>query len=143
MKFGVINTFNIIVTIILLFPNIIYSLKNRNKLNHISLFEIITFVGSILLFIFPIGINKFGFGSSEEMLIYLFYNITFLLIYVILWILYYNQRKTKQKFLLILIPFMIFLLNSIVLKHTYLLVFTIVFGISYIYFIFKKYKALS
>ena len=51
MKFGVINTFNIIVTIILLFPNIIYSLKNRNKLNHISLFEIITFVGSILLFI--------------------------------------------------------------------------------------------
>ena len=142
MEFGIINIFNLIEVSILFIINIIFSLKLKNKFkfNSItSLFDSITCKCSIVLLIIPFGINKFSFGSVEEMLIYLFYNIAFILIYIIIWFLYKQQKRAKQEFILTLIPFMIFLLNGIILKHLLLIISSILFGISHIYIVFKRH----
>ena len=94
-------------------------------------------IESMILMVLPIGMNEFGFSSSEEMLIYVFYNITLISVYNILWRLFNKQKRIKQAFILTLIPFIIFLLNGIVLRYPALIIFTVIFGIIQFYTILK------
>ena len=96
MNFGIINIFNSFVVIILLIPNLIYAIKHSKfKIIYksIQLLGMFACIESMILMVFPIGINEFGFGSSEEMLIYVFYNITLISVYNILWRLFNKQKR--------------------------------------------------
>lgn len=138
MEFGVINTFNLFVVLCLALPNITNFLFNKKRYSRsAATIDIITTFMSVLVYVLPIGINKFGFSSSEEMLIYLFYNIAFILIYIGIWLVYKKQNLKKQAILLIVIPTVIFLLNGLILKHILLSISSIVFAVTHIYSIIQ------
>ena len=136
MEFGLINTFNLIIALILVIPYIMHILKNGNKSKErskLAFIDLIIFIVALILLIVPIGIQKFGFGSVKEMLIYLFYNIALLVLYIGMWIVYYKQGYPKQAIMLAVIPAVILLLNGAILKHVILMITSMLFGMIHIY----------
>lgn len=75
MEFGWINLYGACAVIVMLIPNIIYAMKNREAKNNCNnrLILIIEQVGRfacIILMWLPFQVLKFGFSSVEAMLVY-------------------------------------------------------------------------
>lgn len=137
-SFGWINMFGIILVVLMLIPNVIYAIKHHNEPNHcqsrlINILEQIGRYGCMLLMIFNIGLNKFGFSSVTGMLIYFFGNGLLLLEYWICWALYLKKPLAPLAMALAILPTCIFLLSGLTLRHWLLVLMAIVFGISHIY----------
>lgn len=141
MEFGWINVFGIIIVAIMLIPNIMYSIKNkdiRNKYKNklVNILEQFGRYGSLILTIFPIGIN--GFENVENMLVYLVVNTVLLLLYLIIWAFYFKNKSLSKALFLAIIPTIIFLICGITLRHLGLIIFSIIFGISHILITYKN-----
>lgn len=138
MEFGWINLYGSIIVILMLIPNIIYTLNNKNQENHChnKIWCVIEQVGRyacIILMCLPILVWRFCFQGFLEILIYLFGNGLLLIIYYIFWILYFQKRTIVVTLVLGIVPICIFLMSGILLRHWLLIVFSVVFGISHIY----------
>ncbi len=77
MEFGWLNLFGLIIIVLILIPNIIYALRNKNQQNKcknmfMNILEQIGRYGCMLLMVVHLGIKKLGFGSIELFLIYFF-----------------------------------------------------------------------
>lgn len=87
------NPLGIAIILLMMVPNVIFALRHRDMENKcknrlINLLEQIGRYGCLVLMIICIGLDKFGFGSVEDFLIYLFGSALLLLAYFIFWILY-------------------------------------------------------
>lgn len=74
MKFGWINVFGACIVILMLIPNIIYTLRNRNEKNLCTnkLMNTVEQIGRyacIVLMWLPLLVWKFGFASVFEMVL--------------------------------------------------------------------------
>lgn len=141
MEFGWINIFGIIIVVIMLIPNIMYAIKNKgtedkykNKL--VNILEQFGRYGSLILTIFPIGIN--GFDNVEYMLVYLVINTVLLLLYLIVWVFYFKNKSLCKALFLAIIPTIIFLICGITLRHLGLMTFSIIFGTTHILMTYKN-----
>lgn len=138
MEFGWINVFGAIIVILMLIPNVIYALKNKDEKNSctnlfMNVIEQIGRYACIVLMWLPLLVWKFGFSSVFEMLLYLAGNGCLLAAY---WIVYacYLKKKTRRRALaLAVLPTCIFLLSGLLLRHWLLVVFAVLFGIGHIY----------
>ena len=79
MKFGWINVFGAVIVILMLIPNIVYAIKNKDEKNLCTnrLMNVIEQIGRyacIVLMWLPLLVWKFGFQSVFELLLYLFGN---------------------------------------------------------------------
>lgn len=141
MNFGWINVFGILIIVVMLVPNIIYAIKNKdleNRYNNkvVNWAEQIGRYASMGLTVFPVGVA--GFDTDGCMLAYLIGNSVLLVAYLGVWVLYF-QRKTLQKALLLaIIPTIIFLLCGVTLKHPILIISSVIFGISHILITYKN-----
>jgi len=138
MEFGWINLFGAVMVIIMLIPNTVYAIKNRNAVNQctnkvMNLIEQFGRYGCILLMWLPLFVRKFGFLSVNMLLIYLLGNGLLLLSYILLWILYFKKESTSGAMALAIIPSCIFILNGLLLHHWALLAFAVLFGLGHIY----------
>jgi len=138
MQFGWINLFGGIIVAIMLIPNIIYAIKNKdgknlcqNKL--VNLLEQVGRYGCIILMWLPLLVWKFGFSSDIEALIYIFGNAYFLLLYMIIYALYFKKKTRIRALLLAAIPSSVFLLSGFMLRHWLLVAFAFVFSYAHIY----------
>ncbi len=138
MKFGWINLFGGIMIMLMMIPNIIYGIKNRDgeKQPYSGIMVIVEQVGRYACIIFmwlPLLVWKFGFKSVGEMVLYVAGNVLLLVMYYVFWI-FYSKRKTKKRALaLAILPTCIFLMSGLLLRHWLLVISAVLFGAGHIF----------
>ena len=138
MEFGWINVFGAVIVVLMLIPNIVYALKNKDEKNKctnrfMNVIEQIGRYACIVLMWFPLLVWKFGFGSVETFLLYMFGNGVLLAAYWIVYAIYLRGRKAGLALTLAIIPTCIFLISGVLLRHWLLVGFAVLFGIGHIY----------
>ena len=148
MKFGWINLFGAAIVVLMLIPNIIYAVKNKDEKNlctnrFINIIEQIGRYACIALMWLPLLVWEFGFRSVFEMLVYTIGNGALLAAYWLIYALYFKKKTKTRAILLAVIPSCIFILSGLLLRHALLLIFAIMFAIGHIYVTNKNAKALQ
>lgn len=131
------NPLGIAIILLMMVPNVIFALRHRDMENKcknrlINLLEQIGRYGCLVLMIICIGLDKFGFGSAEDFLIYLFGSALLLLAYFIFWILYGKSPSRKKALALTIIPCCLFLLCGVTLRQWPLVVFAVFFCVCHV-----------
>ncbi len=137
MKFGWINFFNAAIVFLILIPNLVYSLKNRNAgavtlPKHLTICEWIGRIGCICLMLLPVFVWKFGFSSAAELEVYFLFNTVALFVYYLEWIRYGKKKSYREGMVLSVIPTAIFLLCGALLRHWSLVAVAVLFGYAHI-----------
>ena len=137
MTFGWINVFGAGIVVLMLIPNIIYAVKNKDEKNLCSnkilnIAEQIGRYGCMVLMCFPVLVWEFGFKSVLEMLIYTIGNGLLLLAYWVVYFFYFKEKTANRAIALAVLPSCIFLLSGITLRHWLLIAFAAVFAVSHI-----------
>ena len=145
MEFNWINLFGGVIVVLMLIPNIIYALKNKEetpeKSNIVArMTEQVGRYACMLLMIVPLFIGEFGFSPLEFMFNYLIGNLILLVFYYIFWVLFAKNKSLDKTLALAVIPTLIFINSAISVKHWTLLVFALLFGASHIYITYKNNK---
>lgn len=141
---GWINLFGIIILVLLAIPYVIFALTHkihnrcRNKL--ILVIEQVGLYGSILFMILNIGKSKFGFGSVNAFLAYMFINAGLLITYFVVWGIYSKKQSQGKGMALAIIPSAIFFMSGVLLIHWPLIIMSIVFGYGHIYVTYLNQK---
>ena len=138
MEFGWINLFGGVIVILMLIPNIVYALRNRDEQDRctdkfMNVLEQVGRYGCIVLMWFPLLVWKFGFKSVPEMLLYFVGNGALLLAYWLVYARYLKQRTARRALALAVIPACIFLLSGLLLRHWLLVSFALLFAVGHIY----------
>ena len=138
MKFGWINVFGAATVVIMMIPNIVYALKNRDEKNlctnkFMNIVEQIGRYACIALMWLPLLVWEFGFAGVSLMVIYVAGNAALLTTYIILFAVYMKKRSAPLALALAVIPSAIFLLSGLTLRHWLLVGFAAVFAVGHIY----------
>ena len=138
MKFGWINAFGAVIVILMLVPNIVYAIKNKDEKNRctnraMNLIEQTGRYACIVLMWLPLLVREFGFASISEMVLYSAGNVILLLMYWIAFAVYMKHKTKKIALTLATLPACIFLLSGILLRHPLLAGFAVVFAVGHIY----------
>ena len=145
MKFGWINALGALIVVLMLIPNTIYAIKNKDEKNlctnrFMNIAEQVGRYACIVLMWFPLLVWKFGFASEISMLIYLLGNALLIAVY---WILFAVYSKVKNNFLalvLAIVPTIIFLMSGVLLHHVLLMIFAIIFGVGHIFVTSRNFQ---
>ena len=137
MEFGWINVFGAIIVILMLIPNIVYAIKNKNEKNlctnrFMNIVEQIGRYFCIILMWLPLIVWKFGFASVFEMVLYMVCNGMLLSAYWISFAVYMKRRTVRLALILAILPACIFLLSGILLRHWLLVGFAILFAVGHV-----------
>ena len=138
MEFGWINVFGAGFVVLLLIPNIVYALRNRDERNlcanrFMNILEQVGRYACIVLMWFPLLVWKFGFKSVPEMLLYFVGNGALLLIYWLVFARYLKERTARRALALAVLPACVFLLSGLLLRHWLLVGFAVLFAVGHIY----------
>ena len=145
MEFGWINGWGATIVIIMLIPNIIFTIRNphlENKCEN-AIMNTIEQVGryrSMALMIVPVLAWKFGFKSVLEMIFYVVVTSVLLLLYLVVWFFYLKSQSKNKAIILALLPTMIFVISGILLRHWLLMIAGILFGIGHKYVTLQNSK---
>lgn len=145
MEFNWINIFGGVIVALMLIPNIIYGLKNKETAPEksgifVRITEQIGRYACMILMILPLFVGEFGFSPLEFMFSYLIGNVVLLVFYYIFWVLYVKNKSLDKALALAIIPTLIFINSAISVKHWALLVSAVIFGISHTYITYKNNK---
>ena len=143
MEFGWINVFGAIIVILMLIPNIVYAIKNKDETNLCTnrFMNIIEQVGRYACIVFmwlPLIVWKFGFASVFEMVLYLACNGTLLAAYWISFAAYMKRKTVRLALVLAILPSCIFLISGVLLRHWLLVSFAVLFAAGHIYVTYKN-----
>ena len=147
MEFGWINIFGAVIVLLIMIPNILYALNNKDETEAISVPRYLTVCeqigryGCIILMWLPLMVWKFGFNSNEEFVIYLFFNGFLIIAYYLCWVGYFKQKTLKTGMALAVIPTTIFLVSALLLRHWVLAFFALLFGFAHIRITYLTHQA--
>ena len=138
MEFGWISVFGAVIVILMMIPNIIYAIRNKDEKNQCTnrFMNVIEQIGRYACIVFmwlPLPSRKFGFSSVSEMLLYLGGNGCLLIAYWAVFAVYLKRKTRKRALVLAVLPTCIFLISGLLLRHWPLVCFAVVFGIGHIY----------
>ena len=138
MEFGWINVFGAGFVVLMLIPNIVYALRNRDEKNlctnrFMNAVEQIGRYACIVLMWLPFPLRKFGFGSAEELLLYLAGNGALLLAYWLTFATYLKKKTAGRALALAILPACVFLLSGLLLRHWLLVGFALLFAVGHVF----------
>lgn len=138
MGFGWINGVGAAIVILMLIPNIVYAIKNKDEKNlcknkFMNIIEQTGRYACIVLMWLPLLVWEFGFASAFEAVLYLAGNGTLLLAYWIAFAVYFKRKTVALSLTLAVIPACIFLLSGILLRHWLLIGFAALFAVGHIF----------
>lgn len=138
MQFGWLNLTGFLIITLMMIPNILFTLRNRNMENKcpsrpVIVLEQIGRYGSMTLMVFPLLVWEFGFSSVATLIVWTALCALMLLAYFICWGLYFRRPSLKTALWLAILPSGIFILRGFFLHHWLLLVFGIIFAFGHIY----------
>ena len=143
MEFGWINLFGAVIVVLMLIPNIVYAIKNKDEKNRctnrvMNAVEQVGRYACILLMWFPLLVWKFGFAGVGESLLYFAGNGILLAAYWITFAVYFKKKNAGLALALAVLPACIFLLSGILLRHWLLVGFAVLFAVGHIYVTYKN-----
>ncbi len=143
MEFGWINIFGAIIVILMLIPNIVYAIKNKDEKNYctnrfMNITEQIGRYACIVLMWLPLFVWTFGFASVFEMVLYMICNGMLLTVYWIVYAFYMKHKTAQRALILAILPACIFLLSGILLRHWLLVGFAVLFAVGHIYVTYQN-----
>lgn len=146
MEFGWINVFGAGIVILMMIPNIIYAIRNKDEKNlctnrFMNAIEQIGRYGCIILMWLPLLVWKFGFCSVTEMLVYFTGNGCMLAAYWLVFALYLKKKTAKRALTLAVLPVCIFMLSGLLLRHWLLAGFALLFAAGHIYVTLQNVQA--
>lgn len=145
MEFGWINGFGAIIIIVMMIPNILFAVKNKDMTNRcdnrmMNVIEQIGRYACLVLMWLPLIVWKFGFRSVFEMFAYMIGSGILLTAYLVIWVLYFKKPTMRTAVSLAVIPTIIFLLCGILLRHWLLVAAALLFGVGHIYVTMKNHS---
>ena len=143
MEFGWINVFGAILVILMLIPNIVYAIKNKNEKNYcanrfMNITEQIGRYACVVLMWLPLLVRKFGFASVWEMVLYMACGGMLLAAYWTVFAFYVKRKTAQRALILAILPACIFLLCGILLRHWLLVGFAVLFAAGHIYVTYQN-----
>ena len=128
---------------IIMIPNIIYAIKNKNKSNNktnkkLEIIEQIGRYGCICFMIINIPYTWFGWWSDEAFGLYFIVDITLLIIYCLIWCICFNKNNIFKALSLSIIPSIIFLFSGIMSRSILLILSALIFTSSHIIISYKN-----
>ena len=132
------NYYGLIFFILLMIPNIIYTIKNKNGFQNkfdIKLLEYseqIGRIGTFIFFIFNIPYTFYGFWFHNALTVYIIINGMLVLGYIVSWIIMWKKNNLTKALLLSILPSLMFVFSGIMYISIPLIVFSIIFGFTHI-----------
>lgn len=140
------NIYGFIFICIIMIPNIILAIKNKDGFNNTwqnKLVETIEQIGRFGCFTFMIiNIPKtyLGWSSNKMFIIYLIVNITLILLYCLIWTICFRKNNMFRALALSIIPSLIFIFSGILERSILLIVFSFIFAPSHIILSYNNAK---
>lgn len=141
---GWFNYYGLIAVAIILIPNIISAIVDKNafenKYNNkaILILEQIGRYGCMAFMIFNIPYTYFNFWFNHALLMYLIVNGTLLILYVLGWIVFRKGRSMVKMLWLSILPTVLFLFSGIMLSSIPLIIVAVLFGIGHVTISYKN-----
>ena len=135
---GWFNYYGLIAVAIILIPNIISVVTDKNLYSSahicrpIAISEQIGRYGCMAFTVFNIPYTYFNFWFDSALLTYLIVNGILLLLYISGWIVFGKGRSTIKMLWLSITPALLFLFGGVMLLSIPLIVFAVIFGVGHI-----------
>lgn len=139
-----INVFGLTFMLVIMIPNIVFMLKQKNALKNywhnkiVETLEQIGRFGCFALMVVIIPYTGFGFGSKLSFLIYLLVNIILALLYCIIWVVCFRKQSIFRALALSVLPSVIFLFSGIISNYIPLVIAAIIFAPCHITISYKN-----
>lgn len=137
------NYIGLIVVIVMILPNIIYFFKHRipkdkNIPKYMVILENIGRYGSMLFLIFNIPYTWFPYLIEMHIPMYAVIVAFLTFLYVVMFIMLWNQNGFAKALMLSILPSLIFLFSGVMMLSIPLIIASIIFAISHIYISVKN-----
>lgn len=138
------NYYGLVIMAIIMVPNIIYAVKNKNNSNSgynnkaVVILEQIGRYGCFVLMIFNIPYTYFNFWFDYGLIVYLSVNGGLCLLYLIFWAICWKRQDTLKALSLSVLPSCIFLFSGVVLANIPLIIFAVIFSVNHILISYKN-----
>lgn len=141
-----INIFGLFFIVVIMIPNIIYTIKYRDRFVNkwsnktVEIIENIGRFGCLGFMIFNIPGTWFGWCSDKMFVIYLIVNIILLFLYYMIWIICFKKNTMFKALSLSSIPSAIFLLDGLMSRSILLVISSLIFAPAHIMISYKNAK---
>lgn len=137
------NVYGLIIMIILMIPNIIFALKEKNIQSkyHNKVVEVIEQIGrfgSMVLMIINIPLLEYGYWLHKGEIIYMALTGILALLYCFVWTLYFKKSTMEKAMVLAIIPTIIFFISGVLQGKVLLIVTAVIFGVGHIIITYKN-----
>ena len=132
------NYYGLIFIVLIMLPNIVYSIKNKNSApnnytNKIAeIFEQIGRYACMAFMIFNIPYTWFGFYFDYANIVYIVVNSALVTAYCIIWIILWNKDGMLKSLLLSILPSLVFIFSGVITASIPLIIFAIIFAVTHI-----------
>lgn len=139
------NYIGLIFVVLLLIPNIVFTIKNKNEQKQASkkileIFEQIGRYGSMIFMVFNIPYATFGYYFDCGQIVYIAINSVLMIVYYLSWIIFWKKDCLTKALLLSIIPSILFIISGVLIASIPLMVFSIMFAIFHILISVKNCK---
>ena len=141
-----INIFGLIFIVVIMIPNIIFSIKckdgfaNKWKNKFVEMIEQIGRFGCFGFMIINIPGTWFGWWSDEVFAVYLIVNVILVILYCVIWIICFKKNSIFRALALSIIPSILFLFSGIMSRSVLLIIAATIFAPSHITISYKNAK---
>lgn len=140
-----VNIFGMFIVVLMLVPNVIYALKNKEienkcKNKFMNTTEQIGRYGSMFFMVFNIGRLEMNFQSNVILIIGVISIAVLLILYWAFWIAYLRENKMIFAIMLAVIPSIIFIESGFIFRHYLLIISGIIFASGHIYVTYQNNK---
>ncbi len=132
------NYYGLIFIVLIMFPNIVYSIKNKNSITNnytnkiAEIFEQIGRYACMAFMIFNIPYTWFGFYFDYANIVYIVVNSALVTAYCIIWIILWNKDGMLKSLLLSILPSLVFIFSGVITASIPLIIFAIIFAVTHI-----------
>ena len=132
------NYYGLIFTAVILIPNIVYAVKNKNESageydNKAAIvFEQIGRYACMFFMTFNLPYTWIGFWFPFAQTVYLVVNGVLVAAYCVLWVIFWKKKGMSKAVFLSAIPSLVFLFSGVMLGSVPLAIFAVVFAVSHI-----------
>lgn len=133
------NPFGLFFILMMLLPNMLYAVRSKGRekkkcdKKYMVIIEQIGRYASMFLMVFNIGILEYGFFSFDAITFYLITNFALLAVYSVVWFSFFWRETYQKAVLLAIVPAAMFVFSGIFMRHIFLIVSGIVFGVGHFY----------
>ncbi|MBQ7595611.1 MAG: hypothetical protein IJU45_02975 [Clostridia bacterium] len=139
-----INLFGLAFMAVIMIPNIICAVKNKdafkNKYNNkvLTIIELIGRIGCFVFMIFHVPGLKIGWRSKEAFVVYLIVDCVLVIAYCALWAVLFKKNSMFKALVLSVIPSVLFLFSGIISNNLPLIISAVLFAPAHVFISYKN-----